>query len=80
VIQTWAVNHAAPHQRHAALTWFVLCYFVGIFGFPVVGGWVLVHFGQQALVGMLLAAAAMELVVALIPSRKLARTTAEVAG
>jgi len=80
VIQTWAVNHAAPHQRHAALTWFVLSYFVGIFGFPVVGGWVLVHFGQQALIGMLLVAAAMELAVALIPSRKLARTTAEAAG
>lgn len=64
VIQTWAVNSAAPDRRHAALTWFVLCYFVGVFGFPVVGGWILVHFGKMALLSALLIAGVLELAIA----------------
>ncbi|WP_342627503.1 MFS transporter [Nguyenibacter vanlangensis] len=70
VIQTWAVNHTPPEHRHAALTWFVLSYFVGIFGFPVAGGWIQVHFGREALLGALLSAALMELAIALIPPPK----------
>lgn len=61
VIQTWAVNSAAPEHRHAALTWFVLFYFIGIFGFPVLGGWILVHFGKDALLSALLIAAVLEI-------------------
>lgn len=49
VIQTWAVNKTEPCHRHAALCWFVLAYFVGIFGFPVVGGWILNRFGLTSL-------------------------------
>jgi MFS family permease len=64
VIQTWAVNNTAQDYRHAALTWFVLSYFVGIFGFPVVGGWVLVHLGREVFLGGLLAAAIAELLIA----------------
>lgn len=67
VIQTWAVNHAGPDHRHAALTWFVMFYFIGVFGFPVIGGWVLVHFGKAALLAVLLVAAILELAIALIP-------------
>ncbi|MGX5801440.1 MFS transporter [Bradyrhizobium sp. Arg314] len=61
VIQTWAVNSAPPDHRHAALTWFVLFYFVGIFGFPVLGGWILVNFGKEALLSALVIAALLEL-------------------
>ncbi len=64
VIQTWAVNNTEPAYRHAALTWFVLSYFVGIFGFPVLGGWVLVHLGREVFLGMLLAAGIVELLIA----------------
>lgn len=64
VIQTWAVNNTEKEYRHAALTWFVLSYFIGIFGFPVVGGWVLVHFGREAFLGILLIAALAELAIA----------------
>lgn len=64
VIQTWAVNSAVPDRRHAALTWFVLFYFVGIFGFPVLGGWILVHLGKEALLTALLIAASLELAIA----------------
>ncbi|BFG79216.1 MFS transporter [Paraburkholderia terrae] len=49
VIQTQAVNDSAAAHRRAALTWFVAAYFIGVFGFPSVGGWVLVHAGKDAL-------------------------------
>ena len=64
VIQTWAVNNTEPRYRHAALTWFVMSYFVGIFGFPAVGGWVLVHLGREIFLSILLAAALAELAIA----------------
>lgn len=64
VIQTWAVNNTEPRYRHAALTWFVLSYFTGIFGFPVIGGWVLVHLGREVFLGILLTAAIAELAIA----------------
>jgi MFS family permease len=69
VIQTWAVNRTPQADRHAALTWFVLSYFVGLFGFPVLGGWVLVHLGISALLTLLLIAALLELGLVCLPSR-----------
>jgi hypothetical protein len=68
VIQTWAVNDAEPHLRHAALTWFVLCHFIGIFGFPVQGGLVLIHLGKQAFLALLHAAALLEHAIVLVPA------------
>lgn len=73
VIQTWAVNSAAPDLRHAALTWFVLFYFAGIFGFPVLGGWILVHFGKDALLVALMAAAIVELGLAVVGTKNASR-------
>jgi hypothetical protein len=58
------VNNTEPRYRHAALTWFVMSYFTGIFGFPVIGGWVLVHLGRDVFLGILLAAAIAELAIA----------------
>jgi MFS family permease len=66
VIQTWAVNDSAPENRHAALTWFVVAYFVGIFGFPAFGGWLLVNTGKTGFIGVLAAIASLELLVALV--------------
>ncbi|WP_407654524.1 MFS transporter [Bradyrhizobium prioriisuperbiae] len=63
VIQTWAVNDTEAKYRHAALTWFVLSYFIGVFGFPVIGGWMLVHLGRSAFLGALLVAALSELAI-----------------
>jgi MFS family permease len=63
VIQTWAVNDTDAKYRHAALTWFVLSYFIGVFGFPVIGGWMLVNLGRNAFLGVLLAAALSELAI-----------------
>jgi MFS family permease len=64
VIQTWAINHSSPENRHAALTWFVVAYFVGIFGFPVIGGWILVGAGKEWFILALAAIASLELAAA----------------
>ncbi|WP_387690698.1 MFS transporter [Photorhabdus sp. RM71S] len=69
VIQTWAVNDSALENRHAALTWFVVAYFVGIFGFPAIGGWILVGAGKTLFILTLAAIASLELVVALLGGR-----------
>lgn len=61
VIQTWAINDSAVEHRHAVLTWFVVAYFVGIFGFPVIGGWILVVAGKPWLVVSLVVLACLEL-------------------
>lgn len=45
VLQTRAVNDAPTEHREAALTWFVLAYLVGVFGFSLLGTWLIVRFG-----------------------------------
>jgi MFS family permease len=60
VIQTWAINDSAQAHRHAVLTWFVVAYFVGIFGYPVIGGWILVNAGKAWLVASLIVLACLE--------------------
>lgn len=69
VIQTWAVNASPQEYRHAALTWFVLAYFVGIFGFPAIGGWLLVTAGKAMFVWLLVALATLELATAVLRKR-----------
>lgn len=66
VIQTWAVNESAPENRHAALTWFVVAYFVGIFGFLPFGGWVLVTVGKVWFIWVLATLATLELMTAIV--------------
>jgi len=70
VIQTWAINHSSPENRHAALTWFVVAYFVGTFGFPVIGGWILVGAGKEWFILTLAAIASLELAAARVGSMK----------
>ncbi|RZF31381.1 MFS transporter [Paraburkholderia sp. UYCP14C] len=53
VIQEQAVNDSDSIYRHAALTWFIVAYSLGAFGFPAVGGWVLVHVGRSALIALI---------------------------
>ncbi|NUY31230.1 MFS transporter [Paraburkholderia sp. JPY303] len=53
VIQEQAVNDSDALHRHAALTWFIVAYSLGAFGFPAVGGWVLVHAGKSALTALI---------------------------
>ena len=35
-------RRAAPNIAMRRCTWFVIAYFIGIFGFPVLGGWLIV--------------------------------------
>lgn len=53
VIQLQTVDDSGEIHRRAALTWFVIAYFVGAFGFPAVGAWVLVHLGNAALISLI---------------------------
>jgi MFS family permease len=66
VIQTQAVNEAPPPLRTAALTWFVVSYFVGIFGFPLLGAWLIVHSGTQVFLWVVLALGLAEAALALL--------------
>jgi MFS family permease len=80
VIQTQVVNDAPEAHRTGALTWFVLSYFVGIFGFPALGGWLIVHWGTQAFLVVVLACALMELTLALARNRSHAGSPVGLAG
>lgn len=73
VIQAQVINDAPPELRHAALTWFVLAYFVGIFGFPMLGGWIIVHLGTGLCLTVVLGLALSELGLALLRNGDLAR-------
>ncbi|AFQ49890.1 MFS transporter [Burkholderia cepacia] len=53
VIQAQAVNDSEATHRRSALTWFAASYFIGVFGFPSVGGWVMVHVGKNALLALI---------------------------
>ncbi len=66
IIQTQAVNDAPPSLRSAALTWFVIAYFVGIFGFPMLGSWLIVHIGTRWFLAVALLFALAELALALV--------------
>jgi MFS family permease len=80
VIQTQAVNDAPPEQRSAALTWFVIAYFLGIFGFPVLGGWLIVTVGIAGFLAAVLAFAVAEMALALIRGRGSVRKPVKAAG
>jgi len=64
VIQTQAVNDAPTELRNAALTWFVIAYFLGVFGFPVIGGWLIVTLGTGWFLGAVVLFAVAELALA----------------
>ncbi|MGF6722154.1 hypothetical protein P3T43_001501 [Paraburkholderia sp. GAS41] len=57
-------------HRLAALTWFVVSYFIGTFGFPAVGGWVLVHLGRGTLVALIAACGIAALMLAIARDRQ----------
>jgi hypothetical protein len=66
LIQVQAVNDSHAMHRQAALTWFVVAYFAGLFGFPAIGGWVLVHLGKGALIALIAACGLAAFVLAIM--------------
>ncbi|WP_269503081.1 MFS transporter [Burkholderia sp. IMCC1007] len=69
VIQAQAVNDSADMHRRAALTWFVTSYFIGVFGFPSIGGWVLVNIGRAALLTLIAVCGLAALMLAILQDR-----------
>lgn len=65
LIQAQAVNASEESVRTRTLVYFSLSYFIGVFGFPLLGGRIIVQGGYQALLMALLVMAALELLVAL---------------
>jgi MFS family permease len=76
VIQTQVVNDSGDLHRHAALTWFAVSYFVGAFGFPALGGWVLVHMGNAALIALIAACGMTAFVLAIARDKSAAPSKA----
>lgn len=74
IVQLQAVNDSIAAHRRAALTWFVAAYFVGAFGFPSVGGWVLVHGGRTALLALIAACGLAALALAVLRDRRRVET------
>jgi MFS family permease len=70
IIQTQAVNDAETTHRNAALTWFVTSYFIGVFGFPALGGWVLVHMGKSTLLMLITACGLAALMLAIVRDKR----------
>ncbi|KAB0655291.1 MFS transporter [Burkholderia diffusa] len=69
VIQAQALHDCADTQRHGVLTWFVASYFIGTFGFPSVGGWVMVHAGKGALLMLIASCGLVALSLAFLHDR-----------
>jgi MFS family permease len=65
LIQVQAADSAPAGLRQQALWSFGLAYFAGLYGFPLIAGAVIVAAGFQALIAVLVAAAALELAVSI---------------
>jgi MFS family permease len=70
LIQAHAVNLTSPELRDKVLAYFSFSYFVAVFGFPLVGGWVIVRYGYGAFVVLLLCVGLAELAVGSVHWRR----------
>ncbi|CEJ13476.1 Major Facilitator Superfamily protein [bacterium YEK0313] len=64
LIQAQAVNASPEALRPRTLVYFSMAYFIGFFGFPLIGGRIIVTSGYQVLLVALLVLAGLELAVA----------------
>ncbi|MGR3616166.1 MAG: MFS transporter [Paracoccaceae bacterium] len=65
ILVAMAANDAEPHLGPQTLQLFALTYFIGIFGFPLIAGWVIVERGAVTLLGIVAVLAAVEATLAL---------------
>ena len=65
ILAAMAANDAQPHLLPQTLQFFALTYFIGIFGFPLVAGWIIVELGTGALLMLVAAMAGIEATMAL---------------
>ncbi len=64
ILAAMAVNDADPALLPQTLQFFALSYFIGIFGFPLVAGWMIVEMGSSALLMLVAALAGIEATMA----------------
>lgn len=69
ILVAMAANDADPELVPQTLQLFALTYFIGIFGFPLVAGWMIVDFGIPALLIFVAALAGVEAVMAMMRHR-----------
>jgi MFS family permease len=65
ILAAMAANDAEPDILPQTLQFFALTYFIGIFGFPLVAGWMIVELGSDALLVLLAVMAGIEATMAL---------------
>ena len=70
ILAAMAANDADEHLVPQTLQLFALTYFIGIFGFPYVAGWLIVDFNIPVLLIVVALLAAIEATMALIRSRR----------
>ncbi|AXI47802.1 MFS transporter [Sulfitobacter sp. SK012] len=74
ILVAMAANDAEEHLGPQTLQLFALTYFVGVFGFPLIAGWLIVEIGYTPLLIIVAVLAAVEATMALrraiVPSRK----------
>ncbi|GAA6193705.1 MFS transporter [Phaeobacter sp. NW0010-22] len=64
ILAAMAANDADPALLPQTLQFFALSYFIGIFGFPLVAGWMIVEMGSSALLMLVAALAGIEATMA----------------
>ncbi|MFC3119779.1 MFS transporter [Jhaorihella thermophila] len=64
ILAAMAANDADPDLVPQTLQFFALSYFIGIFGFPLIAGWMIVETGSTALLGLVAALAGVEASIA----------------
>ncbi|MBE1284397.1 MAG: MFS transporter [Rhodobacteraceae bacterium] len=65
ILAAMGANDAAPELLPQTLQFFALTYFIGIFGFPLIAGWVIVELGSSALLTLCAILAGVEATLAL---------------
>ncbi|KIC12392.1 MFS transporter [Leisingera sp. ANG-M1] len=68
VLAAMAANDAEPELVPQTLQVFALTYFIGIFGFPLAAGWLIVEMGSAALLVLVAVLAGVEATMALVRS------------
>lgn len=77
ILAAMAANDAIDDLVPQTLQLFALTYFIGIFGFPLVAGWMIVDVGIVPLLALITALAAIEATMALLRVRKEVAATPE---
>ncbi len=72
ILAAMAANDAEEALAPQTLQLFALTYFIGIFGFPLIAGWLIVEVGTGPLLGLVIAMATVEATMAAIRSRGVA--------